>query len=75
MLLNEIKKYMPLAVKVDPCSILGFDLPEKRPIDVSMKPDKLIKATGIQLGYPRKACERIVEKFFKSASPDIIAYK
>lgn len=66
MFLEEMGKYKLLNIKVESCSLLDFDLPEKRPLDVSMKPDKLVNDTGIQLSSPRKVCKRIVKKYLKT---------
>ena len=64
MLIAALKAQMEIKVKVIPCSIHDFDLPEKRPVDVSMKPDKLIKHTGVVLHNPELICRRIIESYF-----------
>jgi dTDP-4-dehydrorhamnose reductase len=46
-------------VAIEPCSIHDFDLPERRPVDVSMRSDKLVRDTGIELTDARAVCERI----------------
>jgi dTDP-4-dehydrorhamnose reductase len=64
MLMAALDQHMKVEVKVIPCSINDFDLPEKRPADVSLKPDKLVEKTGIVLHNADGMCRRIVKKYF-----------
>ena len=65
LVVDEIRKYQFFKVKITPCSILDFDLQEKRPVDVSMKPDKLVNNLDIQLMPPARAVENVVKKYFE----------
>lgn len=47
------------AVDVIPCSIHDFPLRERRPLDVSMRPDKLVDATGVAIRDAETACAEI----------------
>ena len=60
ILLSQVEKYLPSPVEVVPCSIHDFDLLEKRPLNVSMNPDKLIKSTGIKVRSVEDMVDNIV---------------
>lgn len=47
------------AVEIKPCSINDFDLPEKRPLDVSLNVDKLVSDAAIELMRPDQACMEV----------------
>jgi len=66
MLLNQVRTYSRVNVKVVPCSIHDFDLREKRPLDVSVNPDKLVKTTGLKLRDVESVCREIVKNRFQS---------
>jgi dTDP-4-dehydrorhamnose reductase len=68
LLLKTFSEYKPTSVEIETCSIHDFPLPEKRPVDVSMRPDKLIRETGISLHGPDILCRRIVERYLKRES-------
>ncbi len=55
-LLEEMRRAGSVTVRVEPCSIDDFPTEEKRPRDVSMKPDKLMAATGLEMRPLRSAC-------------------
>jgi len=65
MLLWQLNKYRRLKVKVIPRSIRDFNLLEKRPLDVSMRPEKLVKALGLRLSNTEDICQEIVKKHLK----------
>ena len=65
MLITRLNNFKVWEVEVKPCSIRDFNLPEKRPVDVSMKPNKLIRETGISLTKPADACDRILKKYLQ----------
>jgi dTDP-4-dehydrorhamnose reductase len=67
MVLDELRKYMDVDIDVEQCSILDFDLPEKRPVDVSMRSDKLASAIGLKITDMETVCRRTVRRYF----PDI----
>lgn len=62
LLLHEINKHRSLDVEIIPCSIHSFELLEKRPVDVSMKPDKIVRETGLNIRTVNEICERIVRE-------------
>lgn len=64
MLIEEMGKYINIEPEIYPCSINDFPLVEHRPLNVSMKPDKLIKTIGIKLHPAEKMCSRIVKKYY-----------
>ena len=66
MLLKFVNKYSSVNIKVIPCSIRDFNLKEKRPLNLSMFPKKLVKATGIKLSDVENICKNIVERNFQS---------
>lgn len=66
MLLSCVNDVSPVEAEVVPCSIHDFDLMEKRPLDVSMVPDKFIAATGFQIGDVQTVCRDIVERAFRN---------
>ena len=69
MFLCKYKKYNTLDVNVVGCSIHDFELPEKRPVDVSMKPDKFIAATGLVLSDTETISEQILRNFYNQNNP------
>jgi dTDP-4-dehydrorhamnose reductase len=64
ILLDRVAERSPLGVKVVPCSIHDFDLLEKRPLNVSMNPGKLIKSTGIRINAVETVVQDIVTDTF-----------
>jgi dTDP-4-dehydrorhamnose reductase len=64
IMINEVKKYRSVDTSINACSINDFQLPEARPIDVSMRPDKLVAATGISLLSAEEACQTICEELY-----------
>ena len=64
MLLSKAEAHLPLSVEVIPCSIRDFDLLEKRPLNVSMNPDKLMRSTGIQINSVEHELEELVLNAF-----------
>lgn len=54
-------------LEVAECSIHDFDLPEPRPLNVSMNSDKLFSATGLNFLRSADACKRICEATSKTA--------
>ncbi len=55
-LLEEMGRSGSMAVRVEPCSIDDFPTEEKRPRDVSMRPDRLVTATSLEIRTLRSAC-------------------
>ena len=61
VLLCEMKKYSEKNVEILPCSIHDFNLSEKRPVDISLDPSKLVKKIGFQLTASEEVCASIIE--------------
>ncbi len=59
-LLDEIRKVRPVEVNVVSCSINDFPTVEGRPLNISMKADKLIAETGLIPRDLRLACRHLV---------------
>jgi dTDP-4-dehydrorhamnose reductase len=59
MLVDRVRALRSINVEIAPCSIHDFNLPEKRPVDVSMAVGKLIAASSLVLREPEESCARI----------------
>jgi dTDP-4-dehydrorhamnose reductase len=64
MLVAEIGNYREVDIEVDICSIEDFDLPEPRPKDCSMLPDKMIAAIGLEITPIETICRKIVRNHY-----------
>ncbi len=67
MLVEEMRKYNPIVVVVEKCSIDDFGLPEPRPKDCSMLPDKLVSAIGLEITQIEEICRNTVRRHFACA--------
>lgn len=67
MLLSHVSRYSSLSAKIVACSIHDFKLREKRPLNISMVPKKLINATGIEMSDIASICSDLVKRNFKKA--------
>lgn len=67
LLSDSLKQYVQVDVEVVPCSIHDFGLPERRPVNVSMRPDKLIASTGISISDMDTVCRRTVQRYFSQS--------
>ena len=47
------------------CSMHDFNLLEKRPLIVSMKPDKLVKSTGLAIKDVKEVCRTLAKHAFE----------
>ena len=65
--LRVAKRYSTVEPRVVPCSIRDFELREKRPLDVSMVPDKIVATVGLEITEVERACEHILARIFKAA--------
>lgn len=65
ILLGAVRKYRQLRLKVIPSSIHDFKLREKRPVNVSMIPDKFVRATGIKLIKAEQICKEMARNVFQ----------
>jgi len=70
MILALLKDHMNVQTEVVPCSIHDFDLPERRPVDVSMRPDKLVSATGLEIADMEQVCRRVIQRYFPHSISD-----
>ena len=59
--LAAVRRYRSVEVGIEPCSIDDFDLPERRPKDVSMRADKLAAAAGMAF-HDIEACVAAIVK-------------
>lgn len=59
--LAAVRRHRSVEVAIEPCSIDDFDLPERRPKDVSMRADKLAAATGMVF-HDIEACVAAIVK-------------
>ena len=68
ILLNHIKKYSSAKPNVIKCSINDFSFKEKRPLNVSMRSNKLTNVTGIKLHDINEICEDIAKEYSRIKS-------
>lgn len=61
VLLNQLKEYSTVQAEVVACSIHDFKVRERHPMNISMRPDKLVRATGVQIRDVETSCKTIVE--------------
>lgn len=67
LMISAMHEREPVSTKIEPCSIHDFDLPEPRPVDVSMRSDKLVDDLGIRLVSPVEACKKICSDYMLMA--------
>lgn len=65
MVIASVRRYRKIEPVIEYCSIDDFPLREKRPKNVSMRPDKLIKATGLGITSTEDVCRMIVDDYFR----------
>ncbi|MBI1916539.1 MAG: sugar nucleotide-binding protein [Planctomycetes bacterium] len=68
MLVREVQRWQSVDVRIAPRSIHDFVLRERRPVDVSMRPGKLVAETGLALIDVADVCARMVETRFQGRS-------
>lgn len=73
ILLKDLRKYSKVKVKIIQQSIHDFPLKEKRPLDVSMKSDKLVRVTKLKLTDADKICRKMVKERFVGKRPSASA--
>ena len=59
--IEALERRGPVQLTIETCSIHDFDLPEKRPVDVSMKPDRPFAETGLRLRTAGESCRILAE--------------
>ena len=60
-LLDQVNEYTPTHLEPISCSMHDFNLREKRPLIVSMKPDKFVKFTGLAIRDVKEVCRTLVK--------------
>ena len=60
----SLEYYRPVRLEIEACSIYDFDLPEKRPQDVSMNPAKLVADAHMTLRTAAESCQVITQRMF-----------
>lgn len=60
MLLSELPDHISNSVSVVPCSIHDFELPEKRPLDISLNPARMVELTGLKLQSVQESVRLVV---------------
>jgi dTDP-4-dehydrorhamnose reductase len=68
MVVEEVRKFRTVDITLKPCSIDDFSLMESRPKDVSMKPDKLVVATDLNITPTQEVCRKTVEDYYANAA-------
>ena len=63
MFLSKIKSQNNLSCQIEPCSINDFNLPEQRPLDVSMVIDKLELSTNYKPSDIENLCQHFVHRW------------
>jgi len=64
MLIKKARQFISVKTAVEPCSINDFDLPEDRPLDVSMCSDKISNDVGMQFADAEQICEQLARQEF-----------
>ena len=67
-LLARYQKQQACDVEIIPCRVEDFPTLEKRPLNVSLMPDKIIRATGLNIRDLSFWCDAIVTKWFADDS-------
>lgn len=63
LLIEAYGDYTEYRGRVVECRLQDFPAEEKRPLDLSMKPDKLVSMTGIEIKGLRQRCREIAESW------------
>ena len=61
ILAAEVRKHRDVKISVASCGINEFPVKEKRPLDLSSKPDKFVQATGIKLTKVEDMCAQLAK--------------
>lgn len=59
LLIGEMRRHGPCDVTVDACDLDEFPTLERRPLDTTMRADKLTAATGLRFRHPTDICAEI----------------
>ncbi len=66
LLVDAIRVHRDVKPNVEICSLDDFNLPEPRPKDCSMLPDKIISATGLRITPIEDVCHKIVSEYYST---------
>lgn len=66
ILLDQVKEIYPVDLDPISCSMHDFNLRERRPLNVSMKPDKLLSTTGIVIRELTDVCGLLAKQAFQT---------
>jgi len=66
LLINCYRKYKQITAKVIECSLYDFPFIEKRPLNNSMNPDKIIESTALQIKSIDFWCRDITDKWIRN---------
>ena len=69
LLITEIRRYRPVKMAVEHCSIHDFSMPEKRPVDTSMVAGKLMAATSLKPLPVEERVRRLVTRAIQGDAP------
>lgn len=71
LLIRYYQRYVPGDIKIIECSLHDFPVLERRPLNISMRPDKIIKTTGLQIKNLDFCCREIADRWFKDGGRDM----
>lgn len=69
-LMAQYERYRPCGSSIVPCRLADFETVEARPLDLSMKPDKIIDATGITIRPFGEWCEIVTRTWYGADDTD-----
>ena len=69
MLSTSVSRYKAFVPDLVPISIRDLNLKEARPLNVSMSPEKLVAATGLNIRSVEQSCDEIVDQWYKETVP------
>ncbi|MQF67096.1 sugar nucleotide-binding protein [SAR202 cluster bacterium AD-802-F09_MRT_200m] len=73
-MLQVLLKHIEAKAEVDECSLNDFDFLDFRPLDLSMTPQKILKATGLSFRSVDSCCQELAQKLRKTASGQVITH-
>lgn len=63
--IREYGRVSQVHSEIVPCSIRDFQLSETRPLNLSMKPDKVVETVGLEISAIANICRQAVEDIFE----------
>lgn len=73
LLIDAVARYRPIRPDIERCSLRDFDFLEARPLDTSMRADKLRHALGWRAADMIRICERAAQLRYASGHSDAAA--